>query len=163
MMKALSIRPPWAYYIIYGIPYGIAVDNGDGTQRVEDSGKVILKDVENRGWAVPSWFKIPQRIQVHVGKREDDIESVMQFCIGKLHLPVFSILASYSKNLPRGAIIGEIDITGCVTESKSPWFAGKYGFILANPVPYEKPIPCKGKLGFFEPDIDRNSKVGAEK
>lgn len=52
-----------------------------------------------------------------------------------------------------GAIIGEVDITGCVTESTSVWFAGPYGFTLANPVLYEKPIPCRGALGFFTPDI----------
>jgi hypothetical protein len=54
----------------------------------------------------------------------------------------------------RGCIIGEVDIVGCVTQSKSPWFVGKYGFVLANPILYTMPIPCKGKLGFFEPAID---------
>lgn len=54
----------------------------------------------------------------------------------------------------RGAIIGEVDIVDCVTESKSPWFTGPYGFVLANPVAYKVPVPCKGKLGFFTPDID---------
>jgi len=151
-VKALSIRPPWSYYIIYGIPYGVAVDNGDGTQSIKDSGKVILKNIENRAWPIPAWFKLPQRIQVHVGKRDDDIEAILELCFGKLGLSVFSILMSYSKRLPRGAIIGEVDIIGCVTESKNPWFVGPYGFILANRVAYEKPIPCRGKLGFFEPE-----------
>ncbi len=41
----------------------------------------------------------------------------------------------------------------CVIESKSPWFVGKYGFMLANPILYDKPIPCRGQLGFFKPDI----------
>jgi hypothetical protein len=50
-----------------------------------------------------------------------------------------------------GAIIGEVDIIDCVTESNSLWFEGKYGFVLANPVLYDKPIPCRGQLGFFEP------------
>lgn len=59
----------------------------------------------------------------------------------------------YSNLLPRGVIIGEVTITEQVTESKNPWFTGKYGFVLADPKPYKKPIPCKGKLGFFEPDI----------
>jgi len=152
-MKALSIKPPWAYYIIYGIPYGVGVDNEDGTQRVVDSGKVILKDIENRNWAVPQWLKLPQRIQIHVGKREDDIEEVMDLTVGKLKLPTFSIMMSYSRRLPRGAIIGEADLVDCVTESKSPWFVGKYGFVFRYPVPYKEPIPCRGKLGFFEPDI----------
>ena len=58
-----------------------------------------------------------------------------------------------------GAIIGEIDITGCVDHSDSPWFFGPYGFTLANPVLYDKPIPCKGMLRFFEPDIDIPERV----
>ena len=149
-MKALSVRPPWAYYIIYGIPYGVSVDNGDGTTRVENSGKVIIKDIENRNWAIPSWLTLPQRVQIHVSKRADDIEDVMNFTVGKLKLPLFSILSSYSNLLPKGAIIGEVDIVDCVTKSKSPWFVGKYGFVLSNPVPYAKPIPYRGKLRFFE-------------
>jgi hypothetical protein len=157
-MKALSIRPPWAYYIIQGIPYGVSVDNGDGTTSVKDSGKVLLKDVENRSWALPSGFTLPQRIMVHVGKREDDIDHVMAFCVGVLKLPIFSILASYSKLLPRGAIIGEVDIVGCKFRDPdenanlySPWHEpGMYGFLLENPLLYDKPIPYKGRLGLFE-------------
>lgn len=34
----------------------------------------------------------------------------------------------------------------------SPWFFGKFGYIVHNGKLYKKPIPCKGKLGFFEPD-----------
>lgn len=157
-MKALSIKPPWAYYIVYGISYGIAVDNPDGSRSVVDSGKVILKDIENRNWPLPKWFKLPQRVYIHVGKKADDIEDVMEFTVHKLELPAWPIIMSYSKNLPRGAIIGEVDIVDCVTESKSPWFVGSYGFVLRNPKPYETPIPCKGKLGFFE--VEANSQVG---
>jgi len=152
-MKALSIKPPWAYYIIYGIPYGISVDNGDGMTSIKDSGKVIIKDIENRDWPLLAWFKIPQRIQVHVSKRDDPIKGVLQFCVGKLGLPAFSIIMSYSTRLPHGAIIGEVDITGCVLKSDSPWFVGRYGFTLANPIAYEKPIPCRSRLGFFDPEI----------
>ncbi len=51
----------------------------------------------------------------------------------------------------RYSIFNEVDIVDCVTESKSPWFiTGNYGFVLANPKLYQKPIPYKGMLGFFE-------------
>jgi len=149
-VKALSIRRPWAYFIIYGIPYGVSVDNGDGSSRIEDSGKVILKDVENRSW--PVRLALPQRIVVHVGKRVEPIEDAMPLVVGKLRIPAMGVILSYSTLLPRGALIGEVDLVECVTESKSPWFVGPYGFVLANPVPYEKPIPCRGRLGFFEPE-----------
>ena len=149
-MKALSIKPPWAYYIIYGVPFGVAVDNPDGSQRIEDSGKVILKNIENRTWPPPSDFQLPQRVYIHVGKKEDDIKAVLDFAVSKLGLPAMSIIMSYSKLWPRGAIIGEVDIVECVTESKNRWFVGPYGFVLANPLAYEKPIPYRGQLRFFE-------------
>ncbi len=151
-MKALSIRPPWAYYIIHGIPYSVPVDNGDGSTSLKMADKVIIKNIENRNWAIPEHFKLPQRIYVHCGKKEDNFEDVLNFTM-KLGLPVLSILMSTSKRLPRGAIIGEVDIVDCVTESKSPWFVGKYGFVLSNPELYKEPIYCKGKLGLFEPNL----------
>ncbi len=70
-----------------------------------------------------------------------------------------------------GCLIGEVTITGCVKKVgdnvsiigcfwpkaedsyDSPWFFGSYGYTLADPVRYEKPIPCRGKLGFFEAEI----------
>jgi len=36
----------------------------------------------------------------------------------------------------------------------APWFVGKYGFVRENPEVYEKPIPCRGQLGFFRPEIN---------
>jgi hypothetical protein len=152
-MKALSIRPPWGYMVIYGVPYGIEVKNPDGSSSVKDSGKVILKNIENRGWALPKDFTLPQRIYIHISTRPVLIEEALDFCVGKLGLPIFPIMLMYSTFAPRGVIIGEVTITGQVTESENPWFTGKYGFVLADPKPYEKPIPYKGKLGFFEPDI----------
>mgnify|MGYP003365171071 CR=1 FL=1 len=36
--------------------------------------------------------------------------------------------------------------------SSSQWFCGPYGFVLrhARPLPFR---PCRGKLGFFEPEF----------
>ena len=48
-----------------------------------------------------------------------------------------------------GHIVGKVDIVDCVTESESPWFFGRHGFVLANPVAFARPVPCKGALGFF--------------
>ena len=146
-MKALSIKAPWAYLIVQGVPVFESVDNGDGTTRVEYSGRVIYKDVENRTWKLPKGFIVPQRIAIHVGQREDSeaLEALM-----KMGIPAMSALMGFSKRLPRGALIGEADITDCVASHDSPWFAGPFGFVLANPQVYAEPIPCKGRLGFFE-------------
>jgi hypothetical protein len=59
----------------------------------------------------------------------------------------------FSEPKIHGAIVGEVDITGCVTQSNSPWFLGKFGFHLANAKAYDKPITCKGSLGFFNPKL----------
>lgn len=52
-----------------------------------------------------------------------------------------------------GGIIGCAEIVDCVEESESPWFFGRFGYVLANakPLPF---MPCKGKLGFFKVDYD---------
>lgn len=54
---------------------------------------------------------------------------------------------------PFGGIIGMATITDCVTSMRSKWFFGPYGFVLINATPLEF-VPCKGKLGFFTPDIN---------
>lgn len=58
-----------------------------------------------------------------------------------------------------GALLGEVDLIDCVLSHGSLWFMGKYGFVLRNAVPYDEPIPCKGKLGFFEPEFEQLGKV----
>lgn len=150
-MKALSIRKPWASLIIKGVPVFKLVDNGDGSTRVEFVG-LVFKDVENRGWAT----EFRGRIYVHVPLKEDDFIETMKWLGEHIGLAPYScMLLASSQYSPKGCIIGEIDIVDCVTESKSPWFMGPNGLVLANPKAYEKPIPCKGKLGFFEPDFRR--------
>jgi len=81
------------------------------------------KDIENRSWST----NFRGRVYIHAS------------------------LSPKNKSLPGGCIVGEVDIIDCVTESKSRWFSGKYGFVLSNPIAYNAPIPCKGQLGFFSP------------
>ena len=107
---ALSIRQPWAHYILH-----------------------MGKDIENRDW--PTSFR--GRIYVHAGK-QPDLDSYMP---GEIPADQF------------GAILGEVDIVDCVTASESDWFCGRYGFVLANPQAYETPIPCRGRLGLFTPEV----------
>lgn len=56
--------------------------------------------------------------------------------------------------LERGGFVGTVVITDCVTECDSPYFFGKYGFMLAEPRPAPF-IPYKGKLSLFtiEPGV----------
>lgn len=99
------------------------------------------KDIENRTWYTP--FR--GRVYVHAGKKALYTSTVPDW---------ERFDAQYWASRPGlGAIVGEVDIVDCVKASDSPWFQGPYGFVLANPVAYAEPIPCRGRLGFFEPDL----------
>lgn len=140
-MKALSVRQPWAWLIVNG-----------------------YKDVENRNWRIGRHsqhgfyrsqradfsVKLPCRVYVHASKLDDP--DAWSFIMITAPRDVYGRLVTVHATLPRGTLIGEVDIVDCVTQSGSPWFEGPYGFVLANPKAYDKPIPCKGKLGFFEPE-----------
>ena len=154
-MKALSIKQPWASLIVYGIPVlePVPYEDGKGTS-LQNTNKVIFKNIENRAWPVPKCFSVPQRIYIHTAKRDDDFDSSFKWLCNLLDGAYGFILLHYSKQIPRGALIGEVDVIDCVDKTNNPWFIGPYGFVLANPKPYENPMPCRGKLGFFEPDID---------
>jgi hypothetical protein len=58
-------------------------------------------------------------------------------------------------DLVRGAIIGVVDIVGVVEAHPSKWFSGPLGWMLRNPRPLPRPIPCPGRLGLWElpPDV----------
>ena len=96
------------------------------------------KNIENRTWPLPN-LMYNRRIYVHAGKKFDP-DVLLKQPIPQERL---------------GAILGEVTITGCVTESTNPWFCGPYGFLLADPEGYDEPIPCRGALGFFEPLLPR--------
>jgi len=62
-------------------------------------------------------------------------------------------MASRFRNeLLRGVIIGIVDLIGCVKYSRSNWFEGPYGFVVANPraLPF---IPMKGQLGLIKVSV----------
>jgi len=127
-MKAISIRQPWAWLICKG-----------------------YKNLENRSW--PTKFR--GRVYVHAGRTIDDTA----WSLIKRTIDAYGwvdVRMADRNGFPLGAIIGEVDIIDCVTCSSSPWFFGPYGFVLANPVLYEKPIPYKGRLGFFEVQLNQS-------
>lgn len=145
-MKALSVKPEWAWLICAGMPidYFDEVPNQDGSVglSIKEQITVAYKDIENRNWQT----EYRGRIYIHASKRND--KDSQMWLLEKGFAPIM-VLMLYSKAIPRGAIIGEVDLVDCVTENKSIWFTGKYGFVLANPQLYEKPIPYPGRLGLF--------------
>jgi hypothetical protein len=97
------------------------------------------KDVENRTWATR--YRGP--LLVHAGLTLDpraDRAAELARALG-IALPALS-------ELPRGAIVGRVQVTDCVTAYPSRWFEGPYAFVLTEAEPIE-PIPRKGMLGLF--------------
>lgn len=127
-MKALSVRAPWWWFILHG-----------------------GKDIENRDW--PTRYRGP--VLIHASKwwvmREiaDDTDYAKTVARKAGGFAAESGTTYRKMKEAGGCIVGRVDIVDCVSASDSPWFAGKYGFVLADPVAFAKPIPCKGALGFF--------------
>jgi ASCH domain len=103
------------------------------------------KPVENRDWHT----NVRGRILIHVGKKYD------AGAVGFIESQGLNVPA----DLPLGGIVGSVEIVDCVTEYDSPWFFGKFGFVLRNPItlPF---MPCRGQLGFFE--VEYKKEDGAQ-
>ncbi len=120
--KALSIRQPWAWAILYA-----------------------GKDIENRDWPAA----LRGRVAIHAAKRmtREEYEDAVDFMNRRCGIPLSEIPSA--SELVGGAILGSVEIVDCVTSSNSPWFVGEYGFVLRNPVVFDLPIECSGALGFW--------------
>lgn len=137
-MKAISIRQPWAWLIMHG-----------------------GKDIENRCWPT----RLRGRVLVHAAKgmTVEEWEHAWMFAVGSGISPNAANRGLTRHTIERGGIIGSVEIVDCVTASDSPWFMGKYGFVLRDP----RPLPfvsIKGALGFFDvPDdlVDGHKMVEA--
>lgn len=130
-MKALTVRQPWAW----------AMFNLDSE----------CKDIENRDW----FQNIKGDVAIHAAKGMTKAEyfyarDFVQIMFGIEHAQ--SIPAP--KELERGMIVGVVEIVGCVKRHESPWFVGKYGFVLTNPRPLARPIEVTGQLGFWDVPAD---------
>lgn len=130
-MMALSIRQPWAWLIVNG-----------------------FKDIENRDWSTSR----RGRFLVHAGKGMTKAE--YEGCVDTIdYVGRRDIVLPTREVLERGGIVGSAVLVGCVSESESKWFFGRYGFQLEDgkPLPF---VPLKGHLGFFKVDdtvIDNRS------
>ncbi|WP_431856622.1 hypothetical protein [Azospirillum sp.] len=128
-VKALSVRSPWWWFILHG-----------------------GKDVENRDW--PTRFR--GTVYLHASKWWRTVEALedMHYA-GPLAERFGAPKVTMDMVRPFGGhLVGKVDIVGCIEDSPqapvtSPWFVGEYGFVLANPVAFVTPIPCRGMLGFF--------------
>ena len=121
-IPALSIRQPWTWLIVQG-----------------------YKPVENRDWKYPPSHRGDFYLHASKGCTKREYEDVVDF----VETVDASIIIPPLKELERGGLVGIANMVDCVTESDSPWFFGKYGFVMENVRPIEF-IECKGQLGFFD-------------
>lgn len=133
-LKAISIRQPWAWAIVHA-----------------------GKNIENRDW--PTRYRGPVCIHAAKGMGKDEYAVAADFITRTLGrapsqewLDRWHGVCAAPYRLERGGIIGVVEIVDCTTGTifqKSPWFFGRYGFVLRNArsVPF---IPVKGALGFFD-------------
>jgi hypothetical protein len=133
-MLALSIRQPWASLILK-----------------------VGKDIENRCWST----KVRGRILVHAAKgmTRNEHADAIDFAAdairadpknaGAARIVTLRELGFAFDDLPRGGIVGSVEIVDCVRDSASPWFMGECGFVLRDPQPLPF-TPWKGQLGFFD-------------
>jgi hypothetical protein len=119
-MKALSLRPQWAWLVVNG-----------------------FKDIENRGW----YTNVRGRVLVHASSKsvtKADYEEFVGICryrrIKKFPKP---------EEFKKGGLVGSVEIVDCVGSSRFYWFTSPYGFVLRN-ARTTKFRPMKGRLGFIE-------------
>lgn len=127
-----------------------------------------IKDIENRTWKCPQKY-IGKRVLIHAGasKELDHIPLDGIFSEQQLSylLSRFTEYVLCEREYPHGAIIGSVEIVDCVEYHKSIWaeksidiydqfsldrHEAVYNWVLAKPIKFTEPIPCKGKLSFWD-------------
>jgi ASCH domain len=97
---------------------------------------VAGKNVENRTWRTHYRGRLWIHAARHASRREQDRWTDEH----GLWVP--------QEPLPRGAIIGAVELVDCVEDSESPWaLAGHYHWLLCKPMLLERPVPRAGELG----------------
>lgn len=119
-VRVLTVRQPHAYLLIHGSP------------------NAGFKDVENR--SRPTHYRGTLLIQASA--KVDEAEYAKYVAEG-IKLPPASELVT-------GAIIGSVQVTGCVRNSQSRWaIPGYWHWLTSAPCPAEPVIPIKGQLSMF--------------
>lgn len=96
-----------------------------------------IKDIENRTWATE--YRGP--IFIHAGQKWDSDP-----------WPVESGLTIDEDLVPRGMILGTVDLVDIVKDSVSPWaLPFQYHWVIKNPSLLSAPVPWRGQMGLWYP------------
>jgi hypothetical protein len=124
VLRALSIRQPWAWLILHAGKY-----------------------IENRDWQPRNpGLRFRGRCLVHASLKLEPIDDELRERVRRTS----GVEIPQPGELPRGGIVGQVDVIDIVQQSPSPWFEGPCGLVLTNArsLPFRA---CRGLLGFFEP------------
>lgn len=127
--RAISLRQPWWWFVLHG-----------------------GKDIENRHWATR--HRGPTLVHASCWVDDAEVTATLAQIAATIpatwdRLPTVQELRALG-----GHIVGRVRITDCVRESASPWFVGRYGFVLTEPEAFDRPIACRGARGVFVPTVD---------
>lgn len=129
-MKAITIRQPWAHAILH---WG--------------------KDVENRSWytsyrgplLIHASAAIPPRDAI-VWLAEATGVKAPRTDQGTVRIGQVEVTADHLRQLPRGCVVGIVNMYDCVQDSESRWAeSGFWHWVFRNPRPM-RPIACSGAL-----------------
>ena len=130
-MKAFTVYQPYAHAIVAGV-----------------------KHYETR----PRRTHIRGRVAVHAG-RLDEVQATKHLTNGEFWAVLEA--AGGGGNLPRGAVIGTVEIVDCVPVEElvdsldnrerllGDYSPGRFAWVLQNPVMFKTPIPAHGKQGWW--------------
>ncbi len=133
-MKVLSIKQPWASLII---EFG--------------------KNMENRSWVRSYLGPLVIAASAAPDTYREGITYTVEAALSKTKLREFNRRWD-ADDFPLGKILGIVDLVdywGPNDRNPSPWadntLGGVYQLELDNPRKLAKPIPAKGRLGFWDP------------
>jgi hypothetical protein len=136
-MKALSIRQPWAWAILYA---GKDIENR--TRPFKHRGPMLIQASAYKPSPIDlAEFRMlnARQVEAHTGKPFDEI---------------------FPATFTLGSIVGVVDVVEVVASSRSPWFLGPYGLVLANARRLQ-PFGWRGQLGLFDVPDDTPELVRA--
>jgi hypothetical protein len=150
MIPCLTLIRPMAAAIVHG------------TKRIENRPKDLPKKM--RG--------VRTIVGVHAGKKwdEDYLRTVCEIDGGRTRGDSGDLTCpAYWERLKDEGIVGLMLLTGRVYSGSMPgkvcdgvdwyntppWYSGPFGYEIAEAIAFEKPIPCRGMLGFWTPVFDR--------
>jgi len=123
-MKAISLQPPWGLIVCAN-----------------------LKDCENRDWR----SNFTGEVYIHQSKKwdRDAMDTIM-----RVDRNVYIWLMNRMEMAQWYGIIGKTTFGKCTDYIQSRWFFGKFAYPCSNGFLFDKPIPYRGQLGFFEVNLN---------